>query len=185
MAEDVEDGEVEAPGGSRLKLVVIGVSALLLLTAGGGAGAYFMGLLPFAAHDAEAAGSSGGDHESAASAGHGGEGGSQMASLDPDEVTFVEMPDLLVNLKGDGKRMRFLKLKVALEVAGDEAAERVRAMTPRILDGFQLYLRSLEVDELQGAAAMYRLKEELIARINAAIEPVQVHDVLFKEMLVQ
>jgi flagellar FliL protein len=32
---------------------------------------------------------------------------------------------------------------------------------------------------------MFRLKEELLARVNMAVAPVKVSDVLFKEMLVQ
>ena len=32
---------------------------------------------------------------------------------------------------------------------------------------------------------MYRLREELLTRVNAATAPVRVKDVLFKEMLVQ
>ena len=56
---------------------------------------------------------------------------------------------------------------------------------PRVMDSFQLYLRALTVEEVRGAAGMQRLKEELIARVNLAIEPTQVSAVLLKEMLVQ
>jgi flagellar FliL protein len=56
---------------------------------------------------------------------------------------------------------------------------------PRVMDSFQLYLRALTVDELNGPSGMQRLKEELTARVNLAIEPIRVDDVLMKEMLVQ
>ena len=56
---------------------------------------------------------------------------------------------------------------------------------PRVLDGFQLYLRALTLDDVQGATGMQRLKEELTARVNLAVAPVTVTDVLLKEMLVQ
>jgi flagellar protein FliL len=32
---------------------------------------------------------------------------------------------------------------------------------------------------------MFRIKEELLSRVNTAVKPVKVADVLFKEMLVQ
>ena len=48
------------------------------------------------------------------------------------------MPDLLVNLKGDGKRMRFLRLRLALEVGSERTAASVKALTPRVLDSFQI-----------------------------------------------
>jgi flagellar FliL protein len=38
---------------------------------------------------------------------------------------------------------------------------------------------------LKGSAGIYRLREELLARVNNAIAPGKVNDVLFKEMLVQ
>ncbi|TAN55711.1 MAG: flagellar basal body protein FliL, partial [Magnetospirillum sp.] len=37
----------------------------------------------------------------------------------------------------------------------------------------------------QGASGMHLLREELLTRVNAAVKPVKVSDVLFKEMLVQ
>ena len=70
-----------------------------------------------------------------------------------------------------------------LENSGD--IKRVETVMPRIMDNFQAYLRELRIEDLKGAAGMYRLREELLSRVNAALAPVKVHDVLFKEMLVQ
>ena len=46
-------------------------------------------------------------------------------------------------------------------------------------------LRELRIEDLQGSAGMYRLREELLRRVRAATAPAKVRDVLFKEMLVQ
>jgi flagellar FliL protein len=56
---------------------------------------------------------------------------------------------------------------------------------PRIIDSAQVFLRELRLDDLQGSAGMLRLREELMRRINAAVSPVEVRDVLFKEIIVQ
>jgi flagellar protein FliL len=56
---------------------------------------------------------------------------------------------------------------------------------PRIIDNFQVYLRELRVEDLRGSGGIYRLREELLTRVNAATAPAKVVDVLFKEMLVQ
>ena len=56
---------------------------------------------------------------------------------------------------------------------------------PRVVDNFQIYLRELRIEDLRGSGGVYRLREELLARVNAAVAPVKVTDVLFKEMLVQ
>ena len=54
-----------------------------------------------------------------------------------------------------------------------------------MVDNFQVYLRELRVEDLRGSAGIYRLREELLARVNSAVRPTKVKDVLFKEMLVQ
>ena len=56
---------------------------------------------------------------------------------------------------------------------------------PRIMDNFQVYLRELRIEDLKGSAGMYRLREELLTRVNAAAAPAKIQDVLFKEILVQ
>jgi flagellar protein FliL len=62
---------------------------------------------------------------------------------------------------------------------------RLQAVMPRVIDNFQVYLRELRVEDLRGSAGVYRLREELLVRVNSAAAPVKVRDVLFKEMLVQ
>lgn len=191
--EQETEQEPEAKGG-KLKLIIIAVVGLLVLGGGGGAAAYFLGLFGGSAETASAD-AQGGDEaaadgeseqkaEAAAGKGEGGEEGGDGAGPAVGAV-FVDLPDILVNLQSSGKRMRFLKLRVALEVADEATAENIRALTPRVMDSFQLYLRALTVEEVKGAVGLQRLKEELLARVNRAIKPLDVEDVLFKEMLVQ
>jgi flagellar FliL protein len=57
---------------------------------------------------------------------------------------------------------------------------------PRVIDQLQTYLRELRLEDLSGSAALFRLKEELLRRINvAASNRSQVKGVLFREMIVQ
>ncbi|HXY99733.1 MAG TPA: flagellar basal body-associated FliL family protein [Stellaceae bacterium] len=99
--------------------------------------------------------------------------------------TFYDLPDLLVNLNTSGRKASFLKLSVSLELERAEDLPRLQAVMPRILDNFQVYLRELRVEDLHGSPGIYRLREELLARVNSAAAPVKIADVLFKEMLVQ
>jgi flagellar FliL protein len=55
----------------------------------------------------------------------------------------------------------------------------------KVIDAFQVYLRELRKSDLEGSAGIYRLKEELRRRINVAIFPAQVENILFREILVQ
>ena len=58
-------------------------------------------------------------------------------------------------------------------------------LKPRIVDNFQVYLRELRIEDLRGSAGVYRLREELLARVNTAVQPVKVKNVLFNEVLIQ
>lgn len=176
MATDTDSDKPKA--GRRRVLLIVAVATVVLLIGAGGAAAYFSGLL-----DPTPASAASSGHEAAAD-GHDSAGG-EHADNDAPAIVFVDLPDIIVNLQSDAPRMRFLKLRVALEVAGEPTADAVRQLLPRVLDSFQLYLRTLTVDDARGPAGMQRLKEELAARVNLAVGPARVDDVLFKEMLVQ
>lgn len=147
---------------SGKKMVIIAVAALVVL--GVGAGAYFL----FFAGDEPV------DEELVADSG-----------MAVDEVFFYDLPEMLVNLNTGGRKASYLKVSVALEVDSQSAIPEIESKLPRIIDNFQVYLRELRVEDLDGSAGMFRLKEELLRRVNASVSPVQVNDILFKEMLIQ
>ncbi len=98
---------------------------------------------------------------------------------------FVALDELLVNLNSRGRRTAFLKIGISLELERERDEAHIRDVMPRLIDYFQVYLRDLRVEDLQGAEGMLRLREELLARANAATEPVPVKDILFRELLIQ
>lgn len=100
-------------------------------------------------------------------------------------AVFFDMPEMLVNLNTGGKRVNFLKLSVALELNDPTDVPKLQLLMPRLIDSFQVYLRELRLEDLRGSAGIYRLREDLLARVNEAAQPVKVKDILFKEMLVQ
>ena len=77
------------------------------------------------------------------------------------------------------------RVKIVLELPEQAMAAQITPVIPRVMDTFQTYLRELRPTDLEGSAGLYRMKEELTRRVNAAIEPARVNAVLFKEMLVQ
>jgi len=102
-------------------------------------------------------------------------------------ATFLDMPEVLVNLSGTGTgdRTQYLKVKVVLELPDPALSAQIQPMMPRLMDTFQTYLRELRPTDLDGSAGLYRLKEELTRRVNAAIAPSRINAVLFKEIVVQ
>jgi len=167
---DGEDDEQSDKEGGAKKVLII-VAVVLLLVIGGFAAAYFTGLL-----DPVIAWVTGGEVEESV------EEDTEKASIN---AVFFPLEEIIVNLNTGGRKSSFLKVRVNLELADAEDIKRIETVMPRIMDNFQVYLRELRVEDLKGSAGMYRLREELLTRVNIAAAPAKVNDVLFKEMLVQ
>ena len=104
----------------------------------------------------------------------------------PENISYYEMPELLVNIQSSSsKRKPYLRLAVKFELHDPEAMKTLDLIKPRIIDSFQVYLRELRVDDLEGSAGSQRLKEELLKRVNTVAAPVKVIDVLFQVFVVQ
>ncbi len=139
------------------KLIIIAVGAVVVLGAGGGGAYHFLGSRSEAA----------------------------PASKIKAPI-FVDLPEVLVNLSSTGSdRTQYLKVKVVLEVPDESIKTQIQPLMPRLMDTFQTYLRELRATDLDGSAGLYRLKEELTRRVNAAIAPERINAVLFKEIVVQ
>ena len=159
--------EGEQPKKKKLagKTLILFVVAPLLVLGGGGAGAYFMF---FAKKPGDA------QQEEA-----------KEEKKPPKPMVFYNLPELLVNLSGQGRRSSFLKISLSLELDDANDIPRIEAVLPRIVNAFQTYLREMRPEDLRGSAGLYRLREELLARVNTSAQPAKVNDVLFKEMLIQ
>jgi flagellar FliL protein len=131
------------------------------------------------------------DHKKAgddhADAGHGGEGKStsSVTVSGGEGVTYVGLPEMMVNMATDDGRPALLKLKVTIETANQDVVDAIEPRLPRILDQFQGFLRELRIDDISGSAGSTRLRLELLRRVNLAIAPAEAGAVLIEEMLVQ
>jgi flagellar protein FliL len=157
---DGEEGKA-APAKRKLPLKLILIAAGGLVGLGGiGGGAYYF----FFAHKAEAV----------------------SAANQVKPPAFLDLPDVLVNLSSSGgDHTQYLKVKVVLELPDQALSAQIEPVMPRIMDTFQTYLRELRPTDLDGSAGLYRLKEELTRRVNAAIAPNHINAVLFKEIVIQ
>ncbi|MGH7881044.1 MAG: flagellar basal body-associated protein FliL [Candidatus Binataceae bacterium] len=168
VEDEPEEGDDQAPAKSKfsfklklpsLRMMIIVAGGLAVL-GGGGGGAYWY----FFAHS---------EHE-------------KPVHVEAKPALFVDLPDVLVNLSNTGSdRTQYLKVKVVLEVPNPEVVAQIQPLMPRVMDAFQTYLRELRPTDLDGSAGLYRLREELTRRVNAAVAPSRITAVLFKEIVVQ
>lgn len=164
-AEAEEGGGAGAKTGGRRRLFIIGGAALVAILLIGGGLYFFLGI-----------GKSSGAANAQATA--------AAAAAAPSTFIF-NLPEMTVNLNTEGKGEAFMKLTVALEVADQSMMTEIQPRMAKIIDAFQVYLRELRPSDLEGSAGIYRLKEELLRRVNVAIAPAQIDSILFKEILVQ
>ena len=214
-ATEAEAAEGEGEAGAKKKMsgkkliLFIVLPALLVLGAGGGA-AYFLlfsgkpaeqhASADESAHGAESdSHGGGGSSHGGGGGGHGGGGGGHGGgegtepgggpggtTITPgDGVVFVSLPDMLVNITSADGRPAYLKLRLTLEAPDDATVNQLTEELPRVSDQFNGFLRELRTDDLSGSAGTYRLRLELLRRVNLVIAPAQINAVLIEEMLVQ
>lgn len=163
---DITAVDVPEPKKSGRKMLVIGGAAVLALLAGGGGAWWFMR----GGGSAEASG----EHEAAAEAPEGEAGSS----------SYIEVPPMIVNLRGSDSQARFLKLRFII-VAADGKTDKVKDKLPAVLDALQPFLRELRPDDLNGSAAVFRIKEEMMTRATQALGAGMVKDVLIQDLVQQ
>jgi flagellar FliL protein len=179
VAATEEGGEGEGgkkKGKKKLLFIIIGVVVVVLIVVGvmlsgvlGGGGEE--GAEPAAKHDA-----------AKSEDGHGKSSGHGEATAGP---VYYELPQFLVNLNSTTGRVSFLKMGVTLELRDAEAVAMLDANKPRVVDTFNTFLRELRPADIQGSAGIYRLRDELMKRLNGTIEEGVVKDILFSEIIVQ
>jgi flagellar FliL protein len=155
------DGDAGAApaGGGKKKLLIIIAAALLVLGAGGGFGAYM---------------SLGGEAPA--------EGAPPDVMVDTTPPVFYDMPEIVIRL--DGGQGSYLKLATVLDLAAEHTPDEMKAIEPRLLDVMQTYLIELKPEDIRGTAGMYRVRQELLRRVND-LAPGSTKDILFKTIILQ
>jgi len=155
--EQPEGAEGSAAKTGRKKGLIWGALGAVMLAVVGGGGYFFFGR--------------GGDDAAAAK----------------KPAAFLDIREMVVNLAPEPNqdRVRLLKFRVSLEIRDAKVMAEIQPLLPRVEDAFQALVRELRPSELEGSGGLYRLREELLRRVNIAVYPAKVDAVLFKEVVVQ
>jgi flagellar FliL protein len=95
---------------------------------------------------------------------------------------FYDMPEIVIRL--DGGQGSYLKLATVLDLAAEHTPDEMKAIEPRLLDVMQTYLIELKPEDIRGTAGMYRVRQELLRRVND-LAPGSTKDILFKTIILQ
>lgn len=159
---NVAEGEEPARGGGK-KGLIFGTLAAVLLAAGGFYSTYsgLIDTLP----------TTGGNHESA------DEHGVSVLS----GIGFVPLDPLVVSL-GRESANRHLRFVAQLEVAAAYQDE-VSGLKPRILDVLNSYLRAVDTRDIENPSAMWRLRAQMLRRVQVVTGEGRVNDLLITEFV--
>lgn len=159
----------EKSGGSKTKTIIAVVAILVILIGGGGAAAYFTGALD------------------------------QMLGITDVEIVkdvpkqelalakpvYHDLPEFVADLKvTNDSRPPFLKLQLTVQIAEMDLPILIER-EPKIIDRVQRLLREQTRLDLTGAEGSERLRADIVIIMNQTLDPAQVHNVLFRQMVLQ
>jgi len=185
MADDEEKSKegADEPKKKKSKLILIIIPVVVIILGGGGFFAYKTFLAP-----------AGGDEESQAET-HGqqakhtkkGEHGKKSKHGEAEQgegPTFFSLAPFVVNLQ-DNIGTRYLKLTLKLELEGPETEQEIKALLPKVRDALIILLSSKNYAEIGTVEGKYRLRDEIVKRVNRFLEDEPVQGVYFTDFVIQ
>ncbi len=98
-------------------------------------------------------------------------------------------PPIIVNVQTSGRRTRFLQVKVAIQVKGEDAADEIKYHSAPLRNDLIMLLSNHKADALISAAERENLRAQALERVRktmAAIDKdLEIEDLLFTGYVVQ
>jgi len=178
--------EAEAEGGGKKKLIIIGAAVAVAL---------ILGVVLFMVlggdkktkKEGEAAPAEAGSHGAPAAApaagGHGDSPAAGGAAAGPSANIFPLDP-FIVNIY-DGQELRYLKVKVELEMVSPAVKGEIEGRLAPIRDSVLILLSAKTLQDIQDVQGKNTLKDEILGAINKNIPPGKIAKVYFTDFVVQ
>jgi len=154
--DQVADGAQEK-GKGKMKLIIIILSAVILVA--GGVGGYFF----FAG-------------------GHKGEAEAKTESAGLPSI--VTMEPFIVNIY-DGQDLRYLRVRVELEVASEEVKVETEARKAQLRDAILVLLTTKTMLDIRDQQGKNQLRQEIFTVSNNILPPGKLKKVYFTDFVVQ
>jgi flagellar protein FliL len=189
--EDLAPAEAEDEGGKKKMFIIIGAAVAVALILGVVA---FMVLgksdnkTKKEGETAQAEGTAApaaGGHGAAATPAAGGHGAAPAAggAAGPAANIFPLEP-FIVNIY-DGQELRYLKVKVELEMVGPAIKPEIEGRLAPIRDSILILLSAKTLQDVQDVQGKNTLKDEILSAINKNIPPGKIAKVYFTDFVVQ
>lgn len=187
------EAEAEAGGGKKKMIIIIGAAVAVAL---------ILGVVAFmmlgkgdkkAKKEGDAAqteGAAAGGHGAApAAGGHGapaagGHGAPAAGGAASPSANIFPLDPFIVNIY-DGQELRYLKVKVELEMIGPAIKAELEGRLAPIRDSVLILLSAKTLQDIQDVQGKNTLKDEILGAINKNIPPGKITKVYFTDFVVQ
>jgi len=185
------EAEAEEGGGGKKKMMIIigaavavalilGVAAFMMLGKGSKKTAKEGEAATTEAAGGHGAAPAAGGHGAAPAAG--GHGGAAAASGTATNIYALE--PFIVNIY-DGQELRYLKVKVELEIVSASVKPEIESRLAPIRDAVLVLLSAKTLQDVQDVQGKNNLKDEILGAINKHIPPGKIAKVYFTDFVVQ
>jgi flagellar FliL protein len=108
----------------------------------------------------------------------------KVEKVSPETMTMFTLDPFIVNIY-DGQDLRYLKLKVEMELANAEAKNELTARQAQIRDAILSILTAKTLQDLQYLQGKNQLKQEILATVTRIATPGKVKQIYFTDFVVQ
>ncbi len=173
MAKEEQAGAEESGGGNKKLFIIVGAAVAVLVVAV----VLFM-MLGKGGKKSQKAEGEGAKTEASAPAGEGGQGGAAGVS------TAYSLEPFIVNIY-DGQDLRYLKIKIDLEMAAPAVKADLDAHLPAIRDAIIVVLTSKTLQDIQDAQGKNQLRDDILTAVSKIVAQGKVTKVYFTDFVVQ
>jgi flagellar FliL protein len=109
---------------------------------------------------------------------------SSKAKSPNKDSQFFDLEEFVVNLNPDSGKQEYLKLIITIQVNKNVNIKKIENKLPVIRDNLTTFLTTLKTEDIKGSSGVAMLKEELLKRLNLLLDPLEIENVLIKELLI-
>ena len=181
MAKDEQEpAVVEAGGGNKKKFIIIGAAVVVAIILG------VVVFMMMGKGDKKEAGKEGAENKTAAKAEGGGHGAAatKEGGAAGTAANIFPLEPFIVNIY-DGQELRYLKVKVEMEMASPAVKAELDGRLAPIRDAILVLLSSKTMQDIQDIQGKNQLKEDIMAAVNKHIPPGLIAKIYFTDFVVQ
>ena len=108
-----------------------------------------------------------------------------ICHLPSEKFFYFDIQDMFINLFSNSTKENILKISISIEFSNIKLIEKMKILKPRLIDQYQVFLRSLRIEEIRGSSGLEHIREEILRRTNLIVAPDKVTNILFREVIIK